>query len=82
MIWLQATIDEIFARISKDVQTSSQRPALSNLSGYDEIAKLVESREPIYREMADLIVSTSGRSAEAIADEIESWWALRTASSS
>jgi shikimate kinase len=35
-----------------------------------KLQDLMEEREPIYREMADLIISTEKRSATAVAKEI------------
>lgn len=72
-VWLQATPETIFERISNDETTQSRRPKLSNLSDRDEIRSILEMRVPWYKEVADLAVSTDGVSMERVAKTIVDW---------
>jgi shikimate kinase len=69
-VWLKASPDQLAARIHGDSTTAERRPALTNLTAHDEIEKLLEIREPLYREVATWIVKTDGRDIHSIADEI------------
>ena len=72
-VWLQATPETIFERISNDETTQSRRPKLSNLSDSDEIRSILEMRVPWYKEVADLAVSTDGVPMERVAKIIVEW---------
>ena len=72
-VWLQATPETIFERISNDETTQSRRPKLSKLSDRDEIRSILEMRVPWYNEVADLTVSTDGLSIERVAETIVHW---------
>ena len=73
-VWMQASPEIIAARIAEDASTSERRPALTQLSGYNEIIKLLEIREPLYRIAANRIVSTDNRTVVEIAHEIAHWY--------
>lgn len=74
VVWLQAPVETLAARIAGDPATAARRPRL--LTGdrpagvADEIARLLSLREPLYRESATLIVDTEGRTVAEIVDEI------------
>ena len=70
VVWLTATPDTILARMTGDATTADRRPGLTNQSPREEIVQLLSRREPIYRELAHLIVDTEGKSPEQLADEI------------
>jgi shikimate kinase len=72
VVWLTADPDTIWARLQADQATAEQRPALTGLGGLAEIRQLLSARKPLYRECADLIVDTVGRSPEEVATIIES----------
>jgi len=72
-VWLQATPETIFERISNDETTQSRRPKLSNLSDRDEIRSILEMRVPWYKEVSDLAVATDGVSMERVAKTIVDW---------
>jgi shikimate kinase len=74
VVWLRASVAEIAKRVANDSATAERRPALTQLAERDEIAKLLEVREPLYREVADLIVGTDHRPIGEIADEIADWF--------
>jgi len=72
VIWLQASPDELHARIATDPGTNERRPDLTSAGGLDEIRKLLLERTPLYHECADFIVDTKEKSPEQIAAEIVS----------
>lgn len=69
-VWLTASAETIAARIAGDAATAAQRPALTKLSQLEEIRHLLETREPLYREVADLIVDTEAATLDEIARQI------------
>lgn len=70
VVWLTARPETIFARMTDDATTADRRPPLSDRSGLEEIVQLLAQREPIYREVADLIVDTEGKPPAELAEEI------------
>ena len=70
VIWLTADPGVLAERISLDLSSSSRRPSLTSGDVLGEIAEVLNTREPIYRECATLEVSTENRSVEELIDEI------------
>ncbi len=73
-VWLQATPETLFERISNDLTTQSRRPKLSQLGDLDEIRSILEKRIPWYKEVADFVISTDGLSMEQVAEAIVDWY--------
>ncbi len=73
VVWLTARPATIHERLSKDACTSQRRPPLTNLSGLAEIVRLLEERQPLYRQAADLEVMTDDKSTAEVAAEILTW---------
>ena len=65
VVALEATPETIFQR----VKDSRHRPLLKSNDVLGEIRRLLESRRPYYRK-ADVVVSTDGKTALQVADEI------------
>lgn len=72
VVWLTADVETLWQRLQDDATTAERRPALS-VGGREEIAEIMCIREPFYRQCADLIVETGGRSPVEIAAEILRW---------
>lgn len=71
VVWLQASPETITARLASDEQTAARRPALSNHSDvYSEVATLLERRNPVYQQCAQLVIDTQHNDPAAVADEI------------
>jgi shikimate kinase len=70
VVWLRAAPETIFLRLQNDHRTSEQRPALTPLGQREEIQRLVELREPLYRQCADLIVDTDQRCVAEVVEHI------------
>lgn len=71
VVYLRAKPEDLWARTQHD----SKRPLLRAENPRDVLAKLLEIREPLYAEIADLIVDTAGypkvtRLAQDIADRL------------
>ena len=69
VVWLAADAGTLWRRLQNDPLTAEQRPALSS-GGLAEIELMLQVREPFYRECADLVVLTAGRSPREVALEI------------
>jgi shikimate kinase len=66
VVYLYTTVDQQVARTSK----GRDRPLLENGEPREILEKLLAVRDPLYREIADLIVNTDGRKVKSVADEI------------
>jgi shikimate kinase len=69
-VWLIADVGTIIERMQNDRTSNAQRPPLSGHSLEQETAEVLEARKPIYQELADCTIDTSGKGIDAIADEI------------
>lgn len=69
VVWLQASIDVLAARIAADPATAGRRPDLAG-GGRDEIARLLAEREPLYRECASYTVFTDSLPVAEIVERI------------
>ena len=66
VIYLYTTVDQQLARTRK----GRDRPLLENDDPRQVLEDLMEQREALYREIADLVVATDGRKVKAVANEI------------
>lgn len=66
VIYLHTTVSQQLARTRK----GRERPLLENKDPRSVLEALMENREPLYREIADLVVDTDGRKVKAVANEI------------
>lgn len=67
-VYLHATLEQQLARTGKD----KNRPLLQNGDPDTVLADLMAVREPIYRELADIVYQTDNRSPRTAASEIAS----------
>jgi shikimate kinase len=70
VVWLMADAKTIEARVADDPTTAARRPRLTVVGGMDEIRTLLARREPLYRECANLVIDTNGRTRDEVAEEI------------
>jgi shikimate kinase len=68
VVYLKATVEELWRRIQGDPQSAATRPNLSG-GGREEVAEMLAQREPVYEACADLILDAA-LPPERIADEI------------
>ena len=66
VIYLYTTVEQQHARTSR----GRERPLLENGDRREILEELLKSRDPLYREIADLVVSTDGRKVRSVAKEI------------
>ena len=73
IVWLTASPEAILKRMAGDVRNAATRPNLTAQGGLDEILHILAVREPLYRELAVLTISTEnvspGELVERIIDE-------------
>jgi shikimate kinase len=69
VVWLTGDAKTLWQRLERDASTPERRPPLT-IGGLAEVEDLLRGREPLYRECADMIVETVGRSPEEIAGTI------------
>ena len=66
VVYLYTTVDQQVAR----TQRGRERPLLESDDPRATLAALLEARDPLYREVADLVVETDGRKVKSVANEI------------
>lgn len=77
VVWLEADVDTIEQRLAADAASADRRPNLTTHGGRLEIERLLELREPLYRECAQLTIDTRGRTPAEIAAGIRTYLAGR-----
>lgn len=83
VVWLQATVETLLARIESDPTTSQRRPNLTAVGGNEEVRRLLAQRTPLYAQCADLSLDASQDPPQRLAEAIAQWWnALPPAASS
>lgn len=70
VVWLQAGPETILERLAADTTTAARRPNLTSRGNAEEVIHLLQQREPLYEQAADLAVEAERRSPEEIAAEI------------
>jgi shikimate kinase len=68
-IWLQADKKTIQERMTGDGVNAEQRPSLLPQGNGDD-GEILRQRTPVYEALADLVIDTTGRRIEAVAQEI------------
>lgn len=66
VVYLYTSVDQQFKR----TQRGRERPLLENTDPRAKLEALLETRDPLYREIADAVVETDGRKVKSVADEI------------
>jgi shikimate kinase len=68
-VWLQAEEETLRKRMKGDGSSPEQRPPLMVPAMGDE-KEMLARRAPVYRALADLVIDTTGRSIDEVAEEI------------
>lgn len=66
VVYLHTTVKQQLERTRR----GRERPLLENRSRRQVLEELMAVREPLYREIADLVIDTDGRRVQAVAREI------------
>lgn len=67
VVYLRANVHELWVRTRND----KNRPLLQTENPRQKLEKLFEERDPLYREVATIIVDTGGQAVGTIVHEIE-----------
>ncbi len=67
VVYLYAGVEQQIARTER----TDNRPLLQGGDRRDTLQRLFLIRDPLYREIADLVINTDGRNARTLAREIE-----------
>lgn len=67
VVYLHASIEQQLARTER----TDTRPLLQGGNRRETLERLFSTRDPLYREIADLVLHTDGRNARTLAREIE-----------
>jgi len=66
VVYLYTTVDQQLARTQK----GRERPLLESTDPRATLQELLDTRDPMYREIADIVVETDGRKVKSVANEI------------
>ena len=66
VVYLHTTVEQQLKRTARD----RHRPLLHTDDPRARLTELLEQREPLYREIADLVIKTDGRSVAAVVKDI------------
>lgn len=66
VVYLYTSVDQQHQR----TQRGRERPLLENRDPREALEELMTMRDPLYREIADLVVDTDGRRVQTVAKEI------------
>lgn len=76
-VWLTASPELLFRRLTADPKTQSDRPALTSLSLLEEIIQTLRERHAHYEAAADLVMdterTTAAELAAAIRKTVDTW---------
>jgi shikimate kinase len=72
--WLTAEPAELARRLEADPSGLADRPALTPSGTLDEIARMLADRTPLYRGLADEVITTDGRDPQDVAGAILECW--------
>ena len=70
VVWLYADTNAIKKRLNEDKRSAANRPSLTGGSPSDEIKKVLEQRNPLYKNAGDMAVDTTQLSINEVADMI------------
>lgn len=67
VVYLRAAVEDLFARTRHD----RNRPLLQTEDPRGKLAELFAERDPLYREVADIIIDTSRQSVQTLVRQLE-----------
>lgn len=66
VVYLKASVDELYRRTSRD----RNRPLLATKDPKGRLSELLEQREALYDEVADIVIETSGSTVTTVAHRL------------
>ena len=73
VVWLRASAEVLFQRISGDASTAARRPNLTAAGGLEEVQRLLAVRSPVYASCADLTLDAESLVPAELAKQIADW---------
>jgi shikimate kinase len=70
VVWLRADPATIQERLSRDEREVSQRPSLTGRSTLEEVAEVLQSRQPRYAAAAHIIIDTDQHSLVQVVEKV------------
>lgn len=70
VVWLTARPETIERRLRADATTVARRPNLTALGGMEEIRAVLADREPLYRQLAQVVLPTDDDSVDQLVEAI------------
>ncbi|MDB4614050.1 shikimate kinase [bacterium] len=70
VVLLNASVAELARRISTDATTGQRRPSLTGKPVEEEVAAVLEFRQPLYTAAATMVVETEDQTTQQIVDQI------------
>ncbi|MCX7823719.1 MAG: shikimate kinase [Syntrophobacterales bacterium] len=70
VVWLRSSVEEIVDRLSRDEKSLTHRPSLTERGLLEEVWTVYALREPLYNEVAEVIIEVDKRKPEEIKDLI------------
>ena len=70
VVWLKADPSTLHARLSVHRGATDDRPGLTAAGTLQEITEVLAHRLPLYREVADAMIETEGRSPQQVAEAV------------
>ena len=68
VVWLKGDIKVLGERMEKDRQSGQERPSLTGENPLEEIKRILDLRNPLYKRAADYAIDTSRRSLKEVAE--------------
>ena len=69
VVWLQASAETLYARISGDATTAERRPQLAG-GGLQEVRDLLARRQPLYADCASLVCDVETRTPDGLLEQL------------
>ena len=73
VVWLEASPETLYQRISGDASTAERRPNLTAAGGLAEVERLLAIRAPLYATCADLTLDAETSLPVELAREVAEW---------
>lgn len=74
VVWLAADPDVLARRLGSNPNAVRNRPALTAAGTLAELADVAAARAPLYRDVADAIIDTTGRSCRQVSGAVLAAW--------
>ncbi len=69
-VYLKCDVAELHRRVAGDASSAMNRPALTGVSGIEEVSVLLGQREPHYVALADIVVDVSTLDTSSVVERV------------